>query len=321
MDSFPGELILIPPADGDKLVPCLFMPFRHARFIFICFHGNAEDLGRTYEFWQTMRDIFQVHILAVEYPGYGICAGPCSESGIMSNADAAMQFVRQSLDWPLDGIKLFGRSLGTAPTIALAAKCKVAGVVLVTPFLSIREIFRSQVGKVADVFQDYFLNYKLVHQIHSQTLIIHGKNDKLIPCSHGMQIYSGVRGKKMMVLSEKMHHNMSLMEDMQTFVRPMMQFFSLPDYTFIDPELPEWVWPASIAELKLGKEPPEVERTMTWPECNIYRSTSDHPAKSLNLDPADLRGDACGYTSPRIEMEACKNPQCSPSAGDTVEVA
>lgn len=240
--SYPNELILVPREDGLK-VPCLFLPFKHARFLLIYFHGNAEDLGLCYNFCTIIRDLFQVHVMAVEYPGYGICEGPCSEQGIMANALAAMRFAMETLRWPQDGIKLLGRSLGTGPTCALAAKFDVAGVILVTPFLSIKEVFRSQVGPIADLVMERFPNHELAPKIESPTLIIHGQQDALIPFAHGKQIYESIVAKKMMVCPANMGHNTSLLANVGTFVLPMTQFYSLPDYTFEDIEVPEWAFP------------------------------------------------------------------------------
>jgi len=195
-----------------------------------------------------IRDLLQVHMLAVEYAGYGICPGPCGESGMMANALAAMRFATETLRWPNDGIKLLGRSLGTGPTVALAAKYEVAGVILVTPFLSIREIFRSQVGAMADLVAERFPNHELAPKIQSPTLIIHGQQDTLIPLAHGKQIYDSVPAKKMMVCPALMGHNTSLLANVGTFVLPMTQFFSLPDYTFEDIEVPDWAFPDSNVE-------------------------------------------------------------------------
>mmetsp|Transcript_93960 Transcript_93960/g.223602 ORF Transcript_93960/g.223602 Transcript_93960/m.223602 type:complete len:367 (+) Transcript_93960:82-1182(+) len=242
VDSFPQELILIPREDGVK-VPCLFLPFQHARFLFIYFHANAEDLGLSYSFCKILRDLFQVHILAVEYPGYGICPGTADEAGIMANAEAAMDFAVKTLGWPKDGIKLFGRSLGTGPTVQLAAQNQVAGVILISPFTSIKALFQAQVGRLADFVQDRFANMDLAPQISSPTLIIHGMQDSLVPLEHGRTIYGAISCKKMLVTPHNMSHNTSLLKDVATFILPMTHFFSLPDYTFEEPEIPEWVFP------------------------------------------------------------------------------
>jgi pimeloyl-ACP methyl ester carboxylesterase len=255
LSSFPGELILLPSAptkgggaeNDNYRVPCIFLPSAYARFVFICFHGNAEDLGTTHQFLCAIRDIFKVHVLAIEYPGYGICSGVCSEQGIMANAQAAMHFTTETLNWPYDGIKILGRSLGTGPAIALVAQHPVAGLILVTPFLSVREVLRHSVGSLADLTDDCFRNYKLVEQIASPTLIIHGTSDSLVPISHGLWLYEQLGGQKMMVCPKNWHHNSSLLDNLCMFVTPMTQFFSLPDFTFTNIELPRWVMPDYVA--------------------------------------------------------------------------
>lgn len=257
--SFPDELILIPGGFDGRKVPCLFLPFRHARFLIIYFHANAEDLGLCYTFCTIVRDLFQVHMLAVEYPGYGICPGHCDEEPIMANANAAFRFATETLHWPCDGIKLLGRSLGTGPAMALAARHEVAGVALVAPFISIREIFRNQVGTVADLVKDRFRNVECAAQIESPTLIIHGQQDTLIPLAHSKAIYEALPSKKMMVCPALMGHNTSLLANVGTFVLPMTQFFSLPDYTFEDIEVPDWVFPdaGSISERRKPQDEAE----------------------------------------------------------------
>lgn len=243
LKSFPNELIVIPRADGFK-VPCLFMPFKHARFLLIYFHGNAEDLGLCHQFCSHIRDQFQVHMLAIEYPGYGIAGGQCDEEQIMANAVAAMKFVTLVLQWPLDGIKLLGRSLGTGPAIAVAMQWKVAGVILVSPFVSIREVFRGQIGKLADLITERFPNLERMDRIRSPTLIIHGQQDTLIPREHGERLFNQLRVKKMMVCPVEMGHNTPLLGALGIFVLPMIEFFSLPDYAFEDIKIPDWAFPA-----------------------------------------------------------------------------
>jgi len=254
IESYPEELILIPRDDGEK-VPCIFLPFKHARFIIIYFHANAEDLGLCYSFCKIMHDLFQVHVLAVEYPGYGICSGRTDEAGIQANAAAAMRFATETLQWPCDGIKLFGRSLGTGPCVQLAAQYDVAGMILVSPFTSIRNLFRTQIGPLADfIVEDRFRTCDFAPSVSSSTLIIHGQQDTLIPLQHGKEIYDLLTARKMMVCPADMGHNTSLLKSIGTFVLPMTQFFSLPDYTFEDIEVPSWVYASHQAASASGPQ-------------------------------------------------------------------
>lgn len=314
----------MPRADGEK-VPCLFLPFRHARFIIIYFHANAEDLGLCYTFCTIIRDLFQVHMLAVEYPGYGICPGHCCEDGIMANASAALTFAMETLRWPCDGIKLLGRSLGTGPAVSLAAQYDVAGVILVTPFLSIREIFKAQVGGLADFVADRFPNYKLAGKIESPTLIIHGQQDTLIPISHSKRIYEAVPAKKMMVCPAAMAHNTSLLANVGAFVLPMTQFFSLPDYTFEDIEVPEWVFPDSNMEELEPATKKEEEDQNGWvcgPASNQWlnlMTPRDSRRGRTEWRPpghSELRGSASTAPKPGAKVPPLKLPGADPQTNE-----
>lgn len=301
--SFPGELILVPRDDGVH-VPCLYMPFRHARFVVLYFHGNGEDLGTCHKFCTVVRDLFQVHVLAIEYPGYGVCPGETDEAGVLANAEAVICFVRSTLKWPSDGIKLFGRSLGTGPCMALASQNDVAGVVLVSPFLSIREVFRNQVGSFASLIDERFPNISLARDITSPTLIVHGRMDSLIPYDHGRKIFDNIRARKKFVCPALMTHNSCLFQDVSDFVLPMMQFFSLPDYSFEEMVMPGWAYPKGtdfdsplgrVAETTLSKRhprvmPPVQPRSDQEPRTGALGSTPHHPAQ-IALDSCSLRED------------------------------
>lgn len=245
LSSFPGELIIISREDGQD-VPCLFLPFCHARYVVIFFHANAEDLGTCRAFCTAFRELFQVHVLAVEYPGYGICHGKTDEAGILANAEAAMHFVMNTLGWCLDGIMLFGRSTGTAPAVALAHRFEVCGVILVSPFTSIQDLFKAQLGQLAELISSSrFSNIALVPEIKSPTLIVHGQDDTLVPVEHGQEIHEAMTCKRMLVCPSGMGHNTSLLRDVHTFVLPITQFFSMPDYIFDDIQVPAHVFPSS----------------------------------------------------------------------------
>mmetsp|Transcript_100269 Transcript_100269/g.189082 ORF Transcript_100269/g.189082 Transcript_100269/m.189082 type:complete len:778 (+) Transcript_100269:144-2477(+) len=254
VDCFPFDLIWVPknsdkrddaisaPPLFEESVPCLLLTYPSARFLIIFFHSNAEDLGRCHGFCCYIRDQFQVHVLAVEYPGYGICPGTPSGETVMENALAAVRFATDTLRWPLDSIKVFGRSIGTGPAIALAALFSFAGVILVTPFLSVQELFRDRVGPFASLVEEWFANYDNAPKITSPTIIIHGQRDELIACRHGESIYELLRARKMLVSPPDMEHNTNLLTNLKFFVLPMFQFFALPDYVFQDLHVPPWAY-------------------------------------------------------------------------------
>lgn len=230
------------PAITTDFVPCLLLTCPSARFLVLFFHTNAEDLGRCYTFCCYLRDQFQVHVLAVEYPGYGIAPGiPCGRT-VMENALVAFEFATAALNWPAQNIKVFGRSIGTGPAMKLASLFSLAGVILVTPFLSVQELFRDRVGPLSSLIDEWFANDEAARKITSPTLIIHGKRDRLVGYHHGDSLYKMLKTRKLMVSPDEMEHNTNLLTKLDFFVLPMFQFFTLPDYIFRDMAAPAWAY-------------------------------------------------------------------------------
>lgn len=51
----------------------MLMPYeKGSAKLFVYFHANAEDLGRSYKFLSYIQFYLRMHVLAVEYPGYGV---------------------------------------------------------------------------------------------------------------------------------------------------------------------------------------------------------------------------------------------------------
>jgi len=298
VDSFPRELIWVPkhwedrestdvsaaPSLDEESVPCLLLTYPSARFLIIFFHSNAEDLGRCRGFCCYLREQFQVHVLAVEYPGYGICPGLPSGETVMENALAALHFVRNTLDWPLDSIKVFGRSIGTGPAVGLASLFSFAGVILVTPFLSIQELFRDRIGPFAGLVEEYFANETRALKITSPTMIIHGQRDELISCRHGESLYDLLRSRKLLVSPPEMEHNTNLLTNLHFFVLPMFHFFALPDYVFQDMIVPAWAYDKRRSPFHCPGGGPLVPDAKAIPPLQCLQDPS--PTK-LSLSPDD----------------------------------
>jgi pimeloyl-ACP methyl ester carboxylesterase len=249
LDDFPGELIWVPKSlnpqtcTPEECIPCLFLISPSSRFLIFYLHSNAEDLGRCYPFCALLRYQFQVHVLAVEYPGYGLCpGGQADEESVTQNAFLAFRFIREVLCWPLDGILILGRSVGTGPALAIAMQQEVYGVILVSPFLSVQEVCRDVVGPLAYLINDRFPNKDRIAKIRSPLLVVHGKRDIVVPVSHGEKLYQACKSRKRLVCPELMQHNTNLHSDANFFVMPMLQFFSLPDYCFEELRVPLWAF-------------------------------------------------------------------------------
>jgi len=255
-ESFSKELICVPKSlnpqtsSAEDCVPLLLLQSVGARFLVIFFHSNSEDLGRCYNFCASLREKLQVHVLAVEYPGYGIClGGQCDERGANEAARTAFRFAREVLKWPLDSIMLMGRSIGTGPALALASQHQVGGLILISPFLSIKEIGRETFGPMAGIIGERFPNKDLMPLVRSPCLIVHGQRDTMVSCRHGQELHELCRAKKHLVLPADLGHNGRLLQNPELFVSPAAVFFSLPQLGAEEMQVPSWAFDIRLAHL------------------------------------------------------------------------
>lgn len=75
-----------------------------------------------------------------EYPGYGLCRNrKLTEEGLYHNIRKVYEYATNDLQFKSSEIVLYGHSLGTGPSVDLAADVKypVGAVILQAPFLSI----------------------------------------------------------------------------------------------------------------------------------------------------------------------------------------
>eukprot|EP00916_Digyalum_oweni_P006302 GHVL01010875.1.p1 GENE.GHVL01010875.1~~GHVL01010875.1.p1 ORF type:complete len:378 (+),score=75.65 GHVL01010875.1:96-1229(+) len=225
-EDFPKELIWIPknidfknkwPEHCEK-IPAIFLRCPSARFVIYFCHGNAEDIGRCYHFCNILRRQFQVHVMAIEYPGYGLAPGETTAENVIQNVLSGFNFIINCLKWPLDGIKIMGRSIGTGPALFLASQYNVSGLILVSPFLSIRDVANDNLPFSKYIIKERFPNNVRIRQVSSPTLIIHGHADVLIPQYHGQTLFekcSAVRKKLVSPLD--MEHNSNLFRKKEAF--------------------------------------------------------------------------------------------------------
>lgn len=166
------------------------------------FHGNAEDVGMNIFFLMQLREMFNVSVLAMEYPGYGIftheiidgisttSALSCSADKIKTNAELVLQHVVGStqdggLGFKLSNVIIFGRSIGTGPATYIASKYKVGALILMSAYTSIKNVASNVAGKFLSFFiAAHFDNASAMKDVRSPVILIHGVKDTLIPSTH-----------------------------------------------------------------------------------------------------------------------------------------
>lgn len=123
------------------------MPYNNGSSkLLIFFHGNAEDIGLASDLLSFVKDLLKVHVLAVEYPGYGVYEGSATAEQIGLDAQNVFDYLTHTQGLKESDIILFGRSIGSGPASLVASLRNPCALLLMSPFKSIRDVVRESAG-------------------------------------------------------------------------------------------------------------------------------------------------------------------------------
>lgn len=174
------------PADAAFSGPCPAVIFAH---------GNAELI----DFWpEYLKPLSRngIHLLLVEYPGYGRSKGRPSEKSITRALTAAYDqlIARKSVD--SGRIILFGRSIGGGAICCLAKTRPSAALILLSTFTGLRA-YAPRYGLFPFMIRDPLDNAAVLRQYAGPVLILHGRQDELIAFHHAQSLASASRNARL----------------------------------------------------------------------------------------------------------------------------
>ncbi|MEJ2543734.1 MAG: alpha/beta hydrolase [Calditrichaceae bacterium] len=146
-------------------------------------HGNFELIDyceiETHGLNHLGYDVF-----LIEYPGFGRSNGTTSRESINATYVAAYDWLISNKDIDPDQIIGFGRSLGGGAISDLAKKRSLAAVILQSTFANVQSFAKRYLAP-AFLTRDPFDNVAALKNFTNPVLVIHGRQDALIPFWHG----------------------------------------------------------------------------------------------------------------------------------------
>ncbi|KAJ9152814.1 hypothetical protein P3X46_026333 [Hevea brasiliensis] len=180
------EILKLPTRKGTEIVA---MYIRHpmATSTLLYSHGNAADLGQMYELFIELSIHLRVNLMGYDYSGYGQSSGKPSEQNTYADIEAAYKSLEENYGTKQEDIILYGQSVGSGPTVDLAARLpQLRAVVLHSPILSgLRVMYPVKRTYWFDIYK----NIDKIPLVNCPILIIHGTSDEVVDCSHGKQLW------------------------------------------------------------------------------------------------------------------------------------
>jgi fermentation-respiration switch protein FrsA (DUF1100 family) len=197
-----SEKIIKLSTNGMGQISAIYLPNPKANYTILYSHGNAEDLSNVYPMLQQLHAL-GFSVLGYDYSGYGSSQGSPSEQATYQDILAAYDYLVSQQKIAPNKIILYGRSLGSGPSVNLAVKYPVAGLILEGAFVSAYRV----VTRLPLFPFDKYKNLEKLKKIHVPILFIHSLNDEVVPFWHAEMLYKNYKGPKQYYWIENAGHN------------------------------------------------------------------------------------------------------------------
>ena len=183
-----------------KVWDAWFIPAAQSGPTLLFFHGNAGNISHRLDSIRIFHTL-GLNVLIFDYRGYGRSSGKPSEQGVYRDAETAWHYLTEAREIDPDRIILFGRSLGSAVAAWLATRTRSGAVILESPFTSVPDLAAKlyPLAPVRLLARLEFNTLAAAQAIHSPLLVMHSRQDEIIPFSHGRAVYGAARAPKRFV--------------------------------------------------------------------------------------------------------------------------
>lgn len=177
-------------------------------------HGNAGHALARYPYVEAIQALSHPadwEIFVLEYPGYGSRPGTPSETAFVEAAVSALDILKKNDARP---VFILGESLGSAVAAQTAAMRPdaVSGLLLITPFDSLRSIARSHFPAFPlwPFIRDRYDSIGALRSYDGPVVVLVAGKDEVVPPRLGRNLYESYHGPKKLLEQEAGHNTLDL---------------------------------------------------------------------------------------------------------------
>ncbi|HID29190.1 MAG TPA: alpha/beta hydrolase [Desulfobacterales bacterium] len=203
-----------------------WLPVCKQRGVVLFCHGNAGNVSHRLDSLLIFNRL-RLSTFIFDYRGYGKSGGRPSERGTYLDSKAAWNFLVQKRKIPPGDIIVFGRSLGGSIAAWLAQEHSPRMLIVESCFTSLQDIARDRFRWFpASLLGDYrYDTRQYLERTRCPVLIIHSRNDDLIPFRHGLALYETANGPKRF-LEISGSHNRGFIDSLKQYEAALDRFIS-----------------------------------------------------------------------------------------------
>lgn len=221
--GLPYESLSLETADGKRL-SAWWVPSGSPRGTLLFCHGNAGNISDRLDSIRILSGL-GLNLLIFDYRGYGKSSGSPSERGFYRDADTAWNYLKQIRGIDPQKIVVFGRSLGGSVAAWISQTHRPGALIIEAAFTSLQGAARDRVpGFFVNLFvPEQYPTIRYLTMVQCPVLIIHSRDDEVIPFHHGEALFAAARGSKELVVIRGSHNRGFL--DSKPFYETAVDFF------------------------------------------------------------------------------------------------
>lgn len=188
----------------------------HPKGTFIIFHGNG-GIAADRSFYAETLGSLGFRVILAEYPLYGGRKGELGEAAFVRDGGETLRLAFESFGGP---VYILGESLGcgVASAVVRNTKVPVKGIVLITPWDSLRSVAKTHypILPVQLFLKDSYDNISNLSQFRGKIAIAGAGQDEIIPIRHARNLYQSLKSDKvkMWEIAGAGHNNWPFMVDL-----------------------------------------------------------------------------------------------------------
>ena len=182
---------------GNKLNGWLLTPMNvEVKATILHLHGSAGNLLRQYQLITPLID-FGYQIFMFDYGGYGCSEGEPSHQSVLQDAYLALDYL-QNAGIADNKIIIYGQSYGgyLASIVGSNSPDKIDAIVIEGAFSSFKEQARYKASVFGNFVKNEFQADEEIMNNYKPILVIHSREDKMVPIKFGRKIYNNANQPK-----------------------------------------------------------------------------------------------------------------------------
>lgn len=192
--------------------------------VILYFHGNSDNLVRWGKIASELTG-FGYDVFVPDYRHYGKSTGPRNEEYLFSDAQFCYDFLKKQ--YGEENITVYGRSLGGAFAVKMAADNEPKKLILEATFFNLQDIVNrwlpnSATEKISPKMTYHFHSNKNILEVNCPLYHFHGDKDFVVPINSGKKLFETVHTekpeleKKFIEIKGGSHDDLSKFEEFQS---------------------------------------------------------------------------------------------------------